>query len=201
MTKVKLCGLRSPEDIQEANRLYPEYIGLVFAEKSRRFVTREQAENLKKMLDPSITAVGVFVDEIPETVAELLNAGVIDAAQLHGKEDESYIRKLKSLTDKPVIKAIRVRDREEAENAEKSSADLILFDAGAGDGKTFCWEILDRVKRPYILAGGLTPENVGKAVRRLSPFGVDVSSGIETDGKKDAEKMERFVGAVRNASM
>lgn len=201
MTKVKLCGLRSPEDIQEANRLYPEYIGLVFAEKSRRFVTREQAENLKKMLDPSITAVGVFVDEIPETVAELLNAGVIDAAQLHGKEDESYIRKLKSLTDKPVIKAIRVRDREEAENAEKSSADLILFDAGAGDGKTFCWEILDRVKRPYILAGGLTPENVGKAVRKLSPFGVDVSSGIETDGKKDAEKMERFVGAVRNASM
>ena len=201
MTKVKLCGLRSPEDIQEANRLYPEYIGLVFAEKSRRFVTREQAENLKKMLDPSITAVGVFVDEIPETVAELLNAGVIDAAQLHGKEDESYIRKLKSLTDKPVIKAIRVRDREEAENAEKSSADLILFDAGAGDGKTFCWEILDRVKRTYILAGGLTPENVGKAVRKLSPFGVDVSSGIETDGKKDAEKMERFVGAVRNASM
>ena len=201
MTKVKLCGLRYPEDIQEANRLHPEYIGLVFAEKSRRFVTREQAENLKKMLDPSITAVGVFVDEIPETVAELLNAGVIDAAQLHGKEDESYIRKLKSLTDKPVIKAIRVRDREEAENAEKSSADLILFDAGAGDGKTFCWEILDRVKRPYILAGGLTPENVGKAVRKLSPFGVDVSSGIETDGKKDAEKMERFVGAVRNASM
>ena len=161
MTKVKLCGLRYPEDIQEANRLRPEYIGFVFAKKSRRFVSREQAENLKKMLDPSITAVGVFVDETPETVAELLNAGGIDTAQLHGKEDESYIRKLRELTDKPVIKAVRVRDRSDEENAEKSSADLILFDAGAGDGRTFCWEILDHVKRPYILAGGLTPENAG----------------------------------------
>ena len=199
MTKVKLCGLRYPEDIQEANRLHPEYIGFVFAKKSRRFVSREQAENLKKMLDPSITAVGVFVDETPETVAELLNAGVIDTAQLHGKEDESYIRKLRELTDKPVIKAVRVRDRSDEENAEKSSADLILFDAGAGDGRTFCWEILDHVKRPYILAGGLTPENAEEAVRTLSPFGVDVSSGIETDGKKDPVKMEKFVNAVRNA--
>lgn len=199
MTKVKLCGLRYPEDIQEANRLHPEYIGFVFAEKSRRFVTREQAENLKRMLDPSITAVGVFVDETPETVAGLLNAGVIDAAQLHGKEDEDYIGELKKMTDKLVIKAVRVRDRSDVENAEKSSADLILFDAGAGDGKTFSWEILDHAKRPYILAGGLTPENAGEAVRTLHPCGVDVSSGIETDGKKDAEKMKKFVDAVRNA--
>lgn len=199
MTKVKLCGLRYPEDIREANRLHPEYIGFVFAEKSRRFVTREQAENLKRMLDPSITAVGVFVDETPETVAGLLNAGVIDAAQLHGKEDEDYIGKLKKMTDKLVIKAVRVRDRSDVENAEKSSADLILFDAGAGDGKTFSWEILDHAKRPYILAGGLTPENAGEAVRTLHPCGVDVSSGIETDGKKDAKKMEKFVDAVRNA--
>lgn len=199
MTKVKLCGLRCPGDIREANRLRPEYIGFVFAEKSRRFVPRDQAENLKKMLDPSITAVGVFVDEILENVAALLNDGVIDAAQLHGAEDENYIRELKRLTGKTVIKAVRVNDRADVENAEKSSADLILFDAGAGDGKTFSWEILDHAKRPYILAGGLTPENAGEAVRTLHPYGVDVSSGIETDGKKDVEKMERFVRTVRNA--
>lgn len=210
MTRVKLCGMMRPEDILTVNELKPEYIGFVFAEKSRRYVSKEQAKVLKGMLNPTVKAVGVFVNEPVECVADLLNEGVIDMAQLHGREDEAYIRRLKELIgrgkgdvageveDKLIIKAVQVKTEADVKYGEKSGADLVLFDAGAGDGKVFNWKLLENVKRPYFLAGGLDPENVKDAVERLRPFGVDVSSGIETDGGKDALKMERFVAAVRN---
>ena len=201
MTRVKLCGMMRPEDILAVNELKPEYIGFVFAKKSRRCVSKEQAKALKGMLDPNVKAVGVFVNEAVEYVADLLNEGVIDMAQLHGEEDEMYIRRLKEIIgDKLIIKAVRVRSEADVEIGEKSGADLVLFDAGAGDGKVFNWKLLESVKRPYFLAGGLGPENVGDAVMRLRPFGVDVSSGIETDGIKDALKMEKFIAEVRKCS-
>ena len=197
MTKIKLCGLRREEDIRTVNELRPDYIGFVFAPKSRRAVSRETAAALKALLDPAIPAVGVFVDEEPETVASLLEDGIIDLAQLHGHEDEAYIARLRELTGKPVIQAFRVRAREDAEAAERSPADYILLDAGAGDGKTFEWDLVSGIRRPYFLAGGLTPENAPEAVVRLRPFALDVSSGIETDGVKDPARMRRFVEAVR----
>ena len=197
MTKVKLCGLRREEDIEAANELRPDYIGFVFAEKSRRAVTRETAARLKSLLSPGIPAVGVFVNAQPETVAYLLEDGIIDLAQLHGQEDADYIARLRALTDRPVIQAFRVRTAEDAKRAEESPADYILLDAGAGDGKTFEWELAGGVWRPYFLAGGLTPENAGDAVARLNPFALDVSSGIETDGWKDPEKMRAFMRAVK----
>ena len=197
MTKIKLCGLRREADIEAANRLGPDYIGFVFAEKSRRYVSPEQAAALKARLDPGILAVGVFADAPAETVAGLLNRGVVDLAQLHGQEDGAYIARLREMTDKPLIQAFRIRSREDAEKAEESPADFILLDAGAGDGKTFAWDLAEGVERLWFLAGGLTPENAAGAAERLRPYALDVSSGIETDGVKDPEKMRRFVAAVR----
>ena len=197
MTKIKLCGLTRLCDIETANSLKPDYIGFVFAKKSRRFVPPEQAEELKRQLSPEIRAVGVFVDEDPETVAGLLNRGIIDLAQLHGSEDEAYVKRLRSMTGRPLLQAFRIKGEEDLLRAEGSNADGILLDAGAGDGTVFDWQLLRGWKRPYFLAGGLEPGNVREAVRMLHPWGVDVSSGIETDGRKDPEKMEAFVTAVR----
>ncbi len=197
MTRIKLCGLRREEDIRTVNELRPDYIGFVFAPKSRRAVSQETAAALKALLDPAIPAVGVFVDEAPETVASLLEDGIIDMAQLHGHEDAAYIARLRELTGRPLIRAFRIRTREDAEEAERSPADYILLDAGAGDGKTFEWDLAAEVRRPYFLAGGLTPENAPDAVGRLHPFALDVSSGIETNGAKDPGKMRAFIDAVR----
>ncbi|MGM9578479.1 MAG: phosphoribosylanthranilate isomerase [Evtepia sp.] len=198
MTKIKLCGLKRPQDIQAANELLPAYIGFVFAPKSRRYVHPDRAEELRRMLNPGILPVGVFVNETPETVAALLDRGIIDIAQLHGKEDAAYIRRLRQLTKKPLIQAFRVETPADVAAAQASTADYVLLDSGTGGtGTTFDWSLLQNIQRPYFLAGGLTPENVGGAVAALHPYAVDVSSGIETDGAKDKEKMTQFVRAVR----
>ena len=197
MTRIKLCGLSRLQDIETANTLLPEYVGFVFAPKSRRYVTRQHAAELKKHLAPGIRSVGVFVDEPPENVAKIAKRGVIDLVQLHGGEDETYLRWLRELTAVPLIQAFRIRSGKDLAAAERSTADYVLLDAGAGDGKVFDWSLLENFRRPYFLAGGLDPENAGPAVRTLQPFTVDVSSGIETGGVKDPEKMKAFVSAVR----
>lgn len=197
MTKIKLCGLSRLSDIEAVNELKPEYIGFVFAPKSRRYVKPEKAAAWKPLLAPGIQAVGVFVDERPETVAGLLNGGVIDMAQLHGREDEEYEKRLRRLTDKPIIRAFRIESVRDIEAAGRSTADYILLDSGAGTGTIFDWNLIQNIERPYFLAGGLGCGNVGEAVGRLHPYGVDVSSGIETDGRKDKRKMAAFVEAVR----
>jgi len=200
MTKIKLCGLSRPEDIAVANEIVPDYIGFVFAKKSRRHVSKHEAADLKTLLKPGIEAVGVFVDEEVRMVAELLNDKIIDVAQLHGSEDEAYIGQLRALTDACIIKAFKISTREDVQKAIKSSADYILLDSGAGDGLAFDWEMIGTIERPYFLAGGLDCDNVSDAVKKLDPFAVDVSSGIETDGCKDARKMDKFVSTVRNLS-
>lgn len=197
MTKIKLCGLSRPQDIRAVNGLKPEFIGFVFAPKSKRYVSPQQAAELKALLDPGIQAVGVFVNEAPEAVAQLLNSGVIDMAQLHGSEDEDYIRQLRTRTGKPIIQAFRVASQADVLRAENSIADHILLDSGAGTGTAFNWTLIRHVGRPYFLAGGLDPYNVEQAVEQLNPYAVDVSSGIETAGVKDPAKMAAFVAAVR----
>lgn len=199
MTKIKLCGLTRECDIVAANRLRPEYVGFVFVPKSRRAVTRETAEHLKTLLSPEISAVGVFVNEPPERVAEFLECGLIEAAQLHGTEDEAYLSVLRRRTNRPLIKAFRIDTEQDAARAQRCSADLVLLDSGdGGTGTVFRWDLIRDLDRPYFLAGGLNPENVAEAMRALHPFAVDVSSGIETDGSKDIQKMEAFVRAVRS---
>ena len=197
MTNIKLCGLSRPCDIDAANELKSDYIGFVFASKSKRYVTYEKAAELKSRLSPEIRAVGVFVNEYPQNVAKLLKSGIIDMAQLHGDEDEAYITQLRLLTDKPIIQAFRIKTAEDIKNAEQSTAEYILLDSGAGTGRVFDWELVKSIRRPYFLAGGLDVGNAADAVKVLHPFAVDVSSGIETAGVKDKTKMAAFVAAVR----
>ncbi|MDO5344205.1 MAG: phosphoribosylanthranilate isomerase [Lachnospiraceae bacterium] len=198
--KIKICGLSREEDILCANEIRPDFIGFVFAPKSRRYVSPKQAERLRRLLSPEIVPVGVFVNEEPELAAELLNEGVIGMAQLHGQEDEAYIRRLRALTEKPLIQAFRIDTRQDAERAECSGADYILLDHGAGGtGESFDWSLLKDVKRPYFLAGGLNPDNAARALQQAKPYALDVSSGVETGGVKDPEKMRAFVRQVRQA--
>lgn len=200
MTKIKLCGITRLCDIEVANELKPEYIGFVFAKKSKRYVAPEVAEQLKRKLSNKIQAVGVFVDESVQQVAKLLREHVIDLAQLHGSEDDDYIRMLRELTNQPIIKAFRINEESDLDAIEACSADYVLLDSGAGCGEIFEWSLIKNIKRPFFLAGGLHTDNVKTAVQEIHPFAVDVSSGIETNGFKDEEKIRAFVTAVRKQS-
>ena len=153
---------------------------------------------MKEQLSSDSKAVGVFVNEKPEFIVDLLKRGTIDIVQLHGSESEEYIMKLRQMTDKPVMKAFSIDKEQGIEAANASSADYVLLDSGrGGTGEVFDWKLLKKVDRPYFLAGGLTTDNVRDAVKMWKPYAVDVSSGIETDGYKDRRKMERFVKEVR----
>ena len=197
MTKIKLCGLSRSSDVAAANVFKPDYVGFVFWKKSRRYIGKETAKYLRQELSPDIKTVGVFVDADIDFVTDLLNEGIIDLAQLHGSENEKYIHQLREQTDKPIIKAFIIKSQDDIDTANLSSADHILVDSGMGEGKGFDYELLKGLNRPYFLAGGLLPENVKDAISEVRPFAVDVSSGIETDGHKDASKMGSFVANVR----
>lgn len=197
MTKIKLCGLTRPCDIECVNELLPEYIGFVFAPKSKRYISPEKAQQLREILDGRITPVGVFVDEKIEVIADLIKRKIIDIVQLHGNESEQYIEDLRRVIDCPVIKAFRIESETDIVSANNSFADYVLLDSGGGTGKVFDHSLLKDIARPYFLAGGLTPENVETAVKQLKSFAVDVSSSLETDGFKDKIKMTAFVKAVR----
>lgn len=194
-TKVKMCGLRREIDIEYANRLLPDYIGYVFARKSKRYISPEQAAELTKLLDERITPVGVFVDESIENIISLVKNGTIRIAQLHGNENEEYIQALHK-ENVIVIKAFIIENEADCECAVNSSADHILLDSGMGSGKPFDHRLLKNFKRPYFLAGGLDWESAGDAVRLLEPYALDVSSGIETDGFKDFKKMKEFMDSI-----
>ena len=197
MTKVKFCGLSRLLDIKIANELRPDYIGFVFSPKSKRYIIPSDAFALKKSLHPSITAVGVFVNAPIESVASLLNNGTIEIAQLHGDEDESYIKQLRQYSDKPIIKAFQMRPDTPLALINHCTAEYVLLDSGTGSGTPFNWNLIKPLSRPYFLAGGLHKDNLGTALKILHPFAVDVSSGIETNGLKDQIKMAEFIAAVR----
>ena len=205
MTKIKICGLCRPCDVEYVNQAQPDWCGFVINfPKSHRNVTPEQARELRAGLSRHIRPVGVFVDSPAEEVAALLDDGTLAAAQLHGHEDETYIARLRSLTrghpmwsGYEIWKAFQVRGPADLEAANTSAADMVLLDNGYGTGETFDWSLAGGVKRPFLLAGGLTPENIPDAVRQLRPYGLDLSSGVETDRKKDPEKILAAVAAAR----
>ncbi len=198
MSKIKICGLSRPEDIDAVNKALPDYIGFVFAE-SRRRVDTTTAAALRKRLDTRIKAVGVFVNEAVEVVAEIYKSGAIDIAQLHGDEDAGYIRRLKDICACPVIKAVGVG---ETLPPLPEGADYPLFDtlsvSRGGTGRAFDWSVLDSLgELPYFLAGGLSAHNIADAIRQLRLYCVDISSGVETNGVKDERKIEEIVRIVR----
>ncbi|MCR5075152.1 MAG: phosphoribosylanthranilate isomerase [Ruminococcus sp.] len=197
MTKIKMCGIRRPEDISFANAVRPDYIGYVFYEKSKRYVTPSAAVRLSSMLDDSIVIVGVFVDAPADEVITLYKSGTIGIAQLHGSEDDNYIMQMKN-AGVPTIKAFIIRSEEDIERAEKCPADMVLLDSGMGSGCKFDHSLVAKIRRPYFLAGGLSPDNAAEAVEALHPYAVDASSGLETDGFKDLQKMRLFAERVRN---
>lgn len=201
---IKLCGLSREEDILAANECVPDFIGFVFA-KSKRRVTAEQAKRLKRMLNPDIKVVGVCVDAPISEIEALLRDGTIDWVQLHGNEDTAYINALQDQIFCTVIKAVRVQSPEQILEAERLPADYLLLDTyvqgeAGGSGKSFAWDMIPKLSKRFFLAGGLNLGNVGDALRQCRPFAIDVSSGIETGGKKDPEKMKQLVRSVRRAA-
>ncbi len=202
MTKIKLCGLYRECDIDFANEAMPDYVGFVLLfPKSHRCITAKTAESFKKRLNPAIQTVGVFVDAPPQRCAEYANSGIIDLIQLHGREDADYIKSLRKTCKVPIIKAVKVSSLSDLEQAAKLPIDFLLLDHGTGTGKPFDHSILDgaAIPLPYFLAGGLSPQNISEVIQKYRPYAVDLSSGIETDRKKDREKMIAAVKAAREA--
>ncbi|NMA25615.1 MAG: phosphoribosylanthranilate isomerase [Clostridiales bacterium] len=199
MTKLKICGLTRQQDVDIVNGALPDFIGFVFAD-SRRRVTPEQAAAMKARLDPRIQAVGVFVNAEIEMIADISNAGIVNLVQLHGGEDAAYITELRSKIARPVIKAVRVRSAAQVLRADALPCDYLLLDAFrkdayGGTGTAFDYALIPKLQKPYFLAGGLNAGNIRRALE-LQPYCLDVSSGAETDGVKDAEKIREIMFAL-----
>lgn len=195
--KVKICGLSRPEDIAAVNTARPDYCGfIVHVPKSRRNVSADTLRALRADLADGIIPVGVFVNEPVESVADLLESGVLSIAQLHGQEDDAYIAALRARTSRPIWQAFQVKSAADIERANRSPADFILLDAGAGGGTAFDWALLDDVTRPFALAGGLNEHNLSAALQTHAML-LDLSSGVETDGYKDFHKIQTVVQAIK----
>lgn len=203
MTKIKICGLRRSRDVQMANRLKPDYVGFVFAH-TRRYVDAAAANALRRELSPEIPAVGVFVQEEIEVIRQLCREGTIQMIQLHGEEDAGYVRRVREAAPGiPIIRAVRVRSREQILAAERMDVDYLLLDTFVkgiygGSGQEFDKDLIPQLQKPYFLAGGLTASNVCGNIAKCRPYAVDVSSAVETDGVKDENKMKEFIERVRN---
>lgn len=200
-TKIKICGLRRQEDVQAVNEAKPDFAGFVVeVSRSFRSISVSRVRELTEELNREILAVGVFVNAPEELAAELLNDGTIALAQFHGQEDEEYIRRLRNLTDKPLIRAFSVRTEEDIRRAMQSSADYILLDqGGGGTGTPFDWSLIPYMERPFFLAGGLGTGNLEEAIHRLHPYAVDLSSSVETERWKDSSKIQEAVDIVRRS--
>ena len=225
--KIKMCGISKIETIPAVIEANPDYMGLVFA-PSKRQVTVDQAKTLVEELHKQyanrynrdaeqysnqtlihqefIKTVGIFVNETLDNLVTIATEVNLDAVQLHGDEDEAFIQSLKERTNVEVWKAVQIRSAADAEAWIDSSADMLLFDAyhkdeRGGTGEVFDWSCLDEFERPFMLAGGIDSTNVARAIRTVRPYGIDISSGIETDGVKDDEKIKAFTNLVRTIAM
>ena len=203
-TQIKICGIRRREDCIYINEAMPDYAGFVFWDRSFRNVDKPHAYELRELIDKRIQTVGVFVNEAPKLIASIVEEGIISVVQLHGAESPEYIDNIRQSLPKGIRiwKAYKIRSTEDIEEALKSNADRILLDNGYGTGQCFDQSLLndERLKvRGFILAGGMTPENIPEAISRYAPDMIDISSGVETDRLKDREKIIHAVQTVRNA--
>ncbi len=195
--KIKVCGIRRMEDVKACNLYMPDYAGFMFWEGSRRYIEPEKARILASKLDKNIKTVGVFLNSPITDVAKIVSSGIIDVVQLHGQESADYIRAVRFMTQIPVIKAFSVAKGDKAKDINDSPADMVLIDSGSGGtGEAFDWSFLEEIHRDYFLAGGLNPGNAALA-SSTGAYALDVSSGVETEGYKDADKIRRFIEAVR----
>ena len=210
--RIKICGLRRSEDIEYANRFRPDYVGFVFDQSRRSYVDPDEAASLKSILSHAIKAVGVFADAEISEIIKIATAGTVDLIQLQGREDDSYINELRSKLHSriPIIKSFEVQSAENVAYVNSSAADYVLLNFGnkneekesveKAERKTFDWSPVESavINKPFFLSGGLTPDNVKDAIKKLHPDVVDVSSALETNGYKDYVKMKKFICAVRS---
>lgn len=187
------------EDVHLINEAQPDFCGFIVEfPKSFRSVSEAELRNLTTQVSPKIKKVGVFVNASKDLVIRLLRENVIDLAQLHGQEDDIYIEEIKSRTGKQVIKAFSIKTKEDVQKALQSPADYILLDqGGGGTGQTFDWALVPEIKRPWFLAGGLSADNLHTAIEHLHPWGIDLSSSLETNKKKDPAKIKQIIKITR----
>lgn len=193
MVKIKICGLRRQQDVECVNILKPDYIGFILTAGFRRSIDFKTAESLKRMLDKSIKAVGVFVDDDTEYINSFIDSGVIDAVQLHGSESPEVCSKINA----PVIKVFKPCDFDKIHQYEPF-VDYFLFDSGTGTGKTFNWNSVPKTEKPFFLAGGLDENNIKTAIEIVRPYAVDASSSVEVNGVKDFDKIKKFMENAEN---
>lgn len=191
MAKIKICGLMRQQDIEYVNELKPDYVGFILSPGFRRSITKELAAVLKSKLDKNIKTVGVFVDDSLDNISYFIDNDIIDIVQLHGDESCEYC----NMINAPVIKYFKPDD---FNKAEKYETDYFLFDSGTGTGKTFEWSEIPKIQKPFFLAGGLDENNIKKAVEKVKPYAVDMSSSVETNGVKDYNKIKRIIDIVRS---
>lgn len=193
MTRIKICGLRRPQDIRYVNEAEPDMAGFILSPGYRRSIGWEHARQLRELLKPQIRAAGVFVDEPREQVAEAARRIGLEIIQLHGREDRDYIRWLQRETGLPVIKAM-----DACEYDPECPAEMVLLDSGKGSGRTFDWEQVPPIRhRKWFLAGGIGYRNAAEAIEKLHPWGIDLSSSVETDGAKDRGKIIAITARIR----
>ncbi len=210
MTKIKICGLRTPDDIEIANEFLPDYIGYVFAE-SKRQISHEQATKLSAKVSDKIKKVGVFCNQPVKFVADILIDGTIDYIQLHGEENSEYEAELfdylsQNGIENPqsrCIKAYRIRSKDDIISTQNTNCSTLLLDAFSaqaqgGTGEKFDWSLIENMGKPFFLAGGISADNAQTAIATAHPFALDASSSVETDGKKDREKVRQLITAVRS---
>lgn len=198
-TKIKICGLKRPEDIEYVNEFKPEYVGFVFFPPSSRYVDVKTACELSAKLDKDIIPVGVFLDNTLEEILEVAESNAVSMLQFHGVTAPEIVSRIKKdkLTALPLIEAFSIKTHDDVERAVKSEADYILLDNGAGGtGSAFDWNLLGNVDRDFFIAGGLNAQNVAE-VLKLNPYAVDTSSGVETQKIKDRSKIGDFINRVR----
>lgn len=204
MVKVKICGIKTLQDVEFVNRQKPDFTGFVFYLLSKRYVSLITARSLKAKLNKKIKSIGVFVNAPPEEIAAAAELGIINMVQLHGDETNAYIAELRKICTLPVIKAVRVREEADIKKAAFYNCEYFLFDTYStasygGTGRQFDTQLLKGVKinKPYFLAGGLNAENVRSALKGLKPYAVDVSGGVESGGSKDEIKIKNFIKQVK----
>lgn len=204
MVKVKICGIKTLQDVEFVNRQKPDFTGFVFYLLSKRYVSLITARSLKAKLNKKIKSIGVFVNAPPEEIAAAAELGIINMVQLHGDETNAYIAELRKICTLPIIKAVRVREEADIKKAAFYNCDYFLFDTYStasygGTGRQFDTQLLKGVKinKPYFLAGGLNAGNVRSALKGLKPYAVDVSGGVETGGSKDEIKIKNFIKQVK----
>lgn len=202
--QIKICGLFRDEDIEAINAAAPDWAGFIIdVPFSHRSISVSKAKNLASRLTLGIKPVGVFFNETPEHIAEAAEKANFSAVQLHGEENEEDLAQLKRLLEERSLdcriwKAFKVEDAASIAQAQKSSADVVLLDGGTGEGRAFNWELCASMDRPFIVAGGLDPENIEQALTATGAFACDLSSGVETEKIKDPAKINAAVKAARS---